>query len=132
MPLDKKGKYHLNSQLASSKDKMDGAPPPKEGEPDMAPPAPAGGVPEHLKAMHAEMGGGKAILAHSDGISHTTHQIGDSGEVEGPHDHENIEALKQHMNQFLSEEEQEGAPEEQGERGFGGSAESKDHASLYL
>ena len=135
MPIDKKGKFHLNSQMASSADKMSGPPPAQGGEPNMAPSQPSGGVPDHLKAMHAELGGGKAIVAHSDGISHTTHQIGESGEVEGPHDHENIEALKDHMTRFLDEEEgekEDGGPENVGERGYGGTKASNDHAGLYL
>ena len=132
MPLDGKGKFHINSQMASSHDKMGGAPPAMDGEPNEAPASP---VHEHLQALHAEMGG-KHMHIHSDGMDHTSHQIGEDGVVEGPHDHENIEALKEHMGKFFDEEEQEGkeegAPEQKGDRGYGGSKESKDHASLYL
>jgi hypothetical protein len=127
MPLDGKGKFHLNSQQASSHDKMGGAPQPTDGEPNEAPSP----VHEHLQALHAAMGG-KHMHIHSDGMDHTSHQIGEDGQVEGPHDHANIEALKEHMGKFFDEEEQEGGPEEKGERGYGGSKESKDHASLYL
>ena len=37
-----------------------------------------------------------------------SHHVGEDGEVQGPHSHENIEALKQHMDQFLNEEGHEG------------------------
>lgn len=65
-----------------------------------------GGVAEHLKAMHSEMGG-KHIHAHAHEGGLTSHQIGDDGNMEGPQDHESIEALKQHMDAFFNEEEQE-------------------------
>lgn len=71
---------------------------PSEGE--------AGGVGEHLAALHAKMGG-KHMHVQSDGASYTSHQVGEDGKVEGPHDHENLEVLKEAMNQFFTEEEQE-------------------------
>lgn len=62
----------------------------------------------HMAAKHG--GGGKHMHVHSDGMgTHTTHHTGEDGQVEGPHDHENMEALKQHMDQFLGEEENEGS-----------------------
>ncbi len=65
-----------------------------------------GGVPEHLKAMHAEMGGKHMhVHQHEGGI--TSHHVGEDGKVEGPHDHENMEALKEHMGKFFDEEEHE-------------------------
>ena len=116
MPMDGKGRFHLNSQMASGRDKMEA---PTGGEESMAP----GGVPEHLKAMHAEMGG-KHMHVHHDGIMHTSHQIGEDGEVEGPHDHENIEELKSHLGKFFDEEEGEGKEGEGGE-------EPEENQSLY-
>ena len=66
-------------------------------------------VHEHLAAMHAKMGG-KHMHVHSDGMGPlTSHHIGEDGKMEGPHDHENMEALKDHMSQFFNEEEHEGA-----------------------
>jgi hypothetical protein len=65
-----------------------------------------GGVPEHLKAMHAEMGG-KHMHVHQHEGGLTSHHVGEDGKVEGPHDHENTEALKEHMGKFFDEEEHE-------------------------
>jgi hypothetical protein len=65
-----------------------------------------GGVGSHLKALHGEMGG-KHMHVHAHEGGFTTHHVGEDGNVEGPHDHENIERLKEHMDQFLSEEEHE-------------------------
>ena len=62
-----------------------------------------GGIPEHLKAMHAEHGG-KMMLAHHHEGGITSHHVGEDGKVEGPHDHENTEALKEHMGKFFDEE----------------------------
>jgi hypothetical protein len=70
-----------------------------------------GGVPEHLKAMHAEMGG-KHMHVHQHEGGLTSHHVGEDGKVEGPHDHENTEALKEHMGKFFDEEEHE--PEHHG------------------
>lgn len=110
MPKDKSGKHHPNIQKAMAADKAE--PKPKHAPPahEMGGEPPSDGmdggspVHEHLKAMHAQMGG-KHMHIHSDGSGmHTSHQVGDRGEVEGPHDHENLDALKQHMDQFLNEE----------------------------
>ena len=56
----------------------------------------------HLAGKHGD--GGKHLHAHQgeDG-SHTTHQH-DGSQVQGPHDHENIEALKEHLGKFFDEE----------------------------
>lgn len=56
------------------------------------------GVGEHHMAVH-HMPGGE---------SSTTNHAGSDGAVQGPHDHSNLEALKDHMSKFLSEEEMEG------------------------
>lgn len=66
------------------------------------------GVESHLKALHDSMGG-KHMHVHQHEGGYTSHQVGDDGKVDGPHDHENMEALKEHMNRFLSEEEQDDA-----------------------
>ncbi len=78
-----------------------------QGMPDL------GAPPEHaashaaLSAVHQAAGGGKHVMIskHDDG-SITSHHIGDTGEVEGPHDHANLEELKQHLQQILEELEQ--------------------------
>jgi hypothetical protein len=156
MPLDGKGKFHINSQMASSSDKLEGTVPAGEGE---GKPhelhahgdgtyhtvSPEGERTEHPHLGHALMHmaahhepGAKHMHVMSDGMDHTTHHVENGGEVQGPHDHENIEAVKEHLGKFFDEEEhegegkQDGAPEEKGARGYGGSKESKDHSSLYL
>ena len=65
-----------------------------------------GGVPGHLKALHSEMGG-KHMHIHQHEGGHTTHHVGEDGKVEGPHEHENTEQLKEHMGKFFDEEENE-------------------------
>jgi hypothetical protein len=60
----------------------------------------------HMHGLHND-GGAKHINVHSDGMTHTSHQHDGSGNVEGPHDHANIEALKEHMGKFLDEESHE-------------------------
>ncbi len=118
MPKDKSGKFHMNTQRAMAADKSS-APPKKKAPPshDMGGPPPntdgmdGGGsspVHEHLSAMHSAMGG-KHMHIHSDGSGmHTSHHVGEDGQVQGPHDHDNIESLKAHMDQFLNEEGAEG------------------------
>ena len=59
---------------------------------------------------HHEEPGGKHFHIHSEGGVHRSHGIDENGEHEGPHDHQNLEELKDHMDQFLSEEEREGDP----------------------
>jgi len=80
-----------------------------------------GGSPvhEHLAAMHAQMGG-KHMHVHHDGMTHTTHHVGEDGQVQGPHDHENIEAVKEHLGKFFNEEEHE-------DGGYGGKEEKSEH-----
>jgi hypothetical protein len=58
----------------------------------------------------------KHMHVHHDGEAMTTHHVGEDGMVQGPHDHENLEALKDHMDQFLDEEGHEGE-EDGGYRG---------------
>jgi len=49
----------------------------------------------HMAAKHG--GGGTHMHAHHDGVSHVTHHVRDGGEVEGPHEHPDAEAMKEHM-----------------------------------
>lgn len=149
MPLDGKGKFHLNSQQASSSDKLEGTQKPQEGQDSgeghhelhahgdgtYHTIAPDGERTEHPHLGHALMHmakhhepGAKHMHVMSDGLEHTTHHVEGGGEVQGPHDHENIEAVKEHLGKFFDEEEHES---EGGKGGFGG-GDGKDHASLYL
>ena len=59
----------------------------------------------HIGGHHVAEGKHLHVHQGEDG-EHTSHQ-GAGGEVEGPHEHENIEALKQHLDQFFNEEEHE-------------------------
>ena len=59
----------------------------------------------HMAQKHAP--GIKHMHVQHDGVEHVSHHVGEDGEVQGPHSHENMEALKQHMDQFLNEEENE-------------------------
>lgn len=112
MPKDKAGKFHMNAQRAMAADRMPAPKAPNVHEespatPDSQDSAPSGGVPDHLSAMHAESGG-KHMHVSGDAMGgYTSHHIGDGGNVEGPNDHENIEALKEHMGRFFDEESRE-------------------------
>lgn len=110
MPTDKTGRFHLNPQRAHAADKAAEKPPMHGTEAPPMEEAPADSTHEHLAALHAEKGG-KHMHVHHDGMSITSHHVGDDGEVQGPHEHENLEALKQHMDQFFDEEGAEPAPE---------------------
>jgi hypothetical protein len=74
----------------------------------------------HLAAHHEPEG--KHLHIHQDGAGeHHSSQAEDGGKAEGPHDHENLEALKDHMDQFLTEEEHEdGGHEDGGHEGIFG------------
>jgi hypothetical protein len=78
----------------------------------------------HLAGKHEPEG--KHMHVKHDGMI-SSHHVAHGGGAEGPHDHENIDALKQHMDQFLSEEaaekggsENEESNEGEGLKGFGG------------
>ncbi len=61
----------------------------------------------HMAGKHSE---GMHHHTHSDGMGggHTVHTAAHGGEPEGPHDHENLESVKDGMDQFFNEEEHEG------------------------
>ncbi len=119
MPKDARGNFHGNIGRAMAADK-NAMPAPKAkasamgAAAPMAPQDDGSGAGEHLKAYHDAMGGGKAMLVHHDGMNITSHQIGEDGEVQGPHDHQNLEELKSAMDQFLDEEANEGMSAEHG------------------
>lgn len=60
----------------------------------------------HMAAKH-EPDGKHSHVHHEDGGGHVSHHSGGGEGVSGPHDHENLEALKNHMGKFLNEEENE-------------------------
>jgi len=63
---------------------------------------------DHLANMHEQDGKAHShVIHHGDG-THTSHHVDENGEVSGPHDHENLQALKDHFDQFLNEESHEG------------------------
>ena len=77
------------------------------------------------EALHAAEPGSKHMVISHDGYGMKSHGIKEDGTHEpeqGAHDHDNIEALKQHMDQFFDEEAQE--PSEAGE-------EPAENQSLY-
>ncbi len=73
---------------------------------------------EHLRNMHEETGTAHTHIEHHGDGSHTSHHIDGEGEIHGPHDHENLEALKGHMDKFLDEEGKEGEGEEEEKEGY--------------
>ena len=97
-----------------SKGYLGGAKEPGEGGaakaiPHETDPTAAGGddIREHLERRHAETGHAHSHIEHHADGHHTSHHIDENGEHSGPHDHENLEALKSHMDQFLNEEGEE-------------------------
>ena len=103
MPVDKAGQYRMNPQIARA---ADAKPKPPAALPKGLPITSAAGPaspPMPEDEPHAK------IFDHGDGTGHTETADG------GYHDHANIEALKAALEQFFTEEEQEGGPEEAGE-----------------
>jgi len=77
------------------------------------------------ESLHAADPGSKHMVVSHDGYAYKSQGIKEDGShepQEGAHDHDNIEALKDHMNQFFDEEAQE--PSEKGE-------EPEENQSLY-
>ena len=77
------------------------------------------------ESLHEADPSSKHMIISHDGYGVKSHGIDEQGKHEpeqGAHDHENIEALKQHMGQFFDEEEHE--PSESGE-------EPEENQSLY-
>ena len=75
-----------------------------------------------LHEHHEE--GGKHMHVHKDEMGGYHSSQHDGEKTEGPHDHENLEALKSHMGKFFDEEEHEGEGE-----GYGGKPEG--HKSMF-
>ena len=79
----------------------------------------------HLAGKHSE---GMHHHTHHDGMGggHTVHKASHGGEAEGPEEHENLESVKDGMDDFFGGE---GEPEEAGtmEHKAGGAKEQKDY-----
>lgn len=78
------------------------------------------GDPHHEAAenLHQAEPESKHMIVSHDGMSYHSHGVHEDGRhepEEGAHDHENMEALKSHMNQFFNEEEDEGKSNGDGE-----------------
>lgn len=71
-----------------------------------------GSIAEHMKQMHAAHGG-KHMHIHDNGGSLTTHHVGEDGKVQGPHDHPDMESVKNHADQVMSEGGNQGGGEPQ-------------------
>jgi hypothetical protein len=73
---------------------------------------------------HKHSGGDKHHIVHSDGMTHTSHEIGEDGEHNGPHEHNSAEEAKESLGRFLDEEaeepEHEHMKEEPAEATYGG------------
>lgn len=122
MPKDSKGNFHMSAQRAMAADKSGALgsamkakhkAPDGVGAMDQMEEHDGGGDAEHqgihdgLRAAQAEHGGKHMHVHHGDDGKLQSHHIGHDGETQGPHDHANIEALKDHMDKFLGEEENE-------------------------
>lgn len=128
MPKDSKGNFHLNTQRAHASDRIrSGGPQPSNSAAHDSgkEPMPAGEdqmhsqIHEHLESMQAQHGGKHMHVHHKQDGGIQSHQIGEDGNVEGPHDHDNIEALKEHMGRFLDEEANEYTDHQHQEHGAG-------------
>jgi len=84
--------------------------------------------PNHLHMVaelaHKHSGGDKHHIVHSDGMTHTSHVIGEDGEHDGPKEHNSAEEAKESLGRFLDEEaeepEHEHMKEAEGEPAYGG------------
>lgn len=122
MPMDKKGKFHLNTQRAMASDAMpESSMPGAKGVNVHAQSESDGGEAQesmdHLAALHGAHGGTHMhIMSHGDGTM-TTHHMNEDGSQEGPHEHGDVEAMKDHIHQvFGGEDSGEQMPEEHGQK----------------
>lgn len=84
-------------------------------EPKREPESEHGSVGEHLKALHSEMGGTHMHVHKEEGGGYTSHHVKDGGKVEGPHEHQDTEELKEHVGRVFNEEENEPRSEDHGD-----------------
>ena len=122
MPTDAYGRFHPNTQMAMVAER---SAPPKEherGNPER-PKEDGGGEHEighELMTRAHEAEPGKHMHIKADGMGgHVTHHVGEDGVVEGPHHHEDPEALHSHIDQFFNEEQAEPENQERAAHGFG-------------
>lgn len=73
---------------------------------------------QHLQEQHAADGKAHSHVVHHGDGTHTSHHVKD-GQVSGPHDHQNLEDLKSHFDQFLDEEGHEGHEDSEHEQADG-------------
>lgn len=106
----KDGKSYANPQVMRHKDAMMSDKKPEMGKPMGMPDSGDEGedteIPDQLEAAHEKMGGKHMHIHQGDDGKITVHQHSEMGAEK--HDPENLEALKDHMGQFLDEEGQEG------------------------
>jgi hypothetical protein len=136
MPADSKGRFHLNTQRAHAADRLPLAaarrPPGMEpgmmegkdsvskttlhdhGDGTFSTEHEDGHREEHphighaLVSMGAKHAGGEHTHIHrGDGGELVSHRAGEDGEAEGPHAHQNLDALKDSLNHYFDEEAQE-------------------------
>ncbi|MDE2103196.1 MAG: hypothetical protein KGL39_38475 [Patescibacteria group bacterium] len=79
---------------------------PEKGKPEMH----KGGeehadIKAHLERMHTEHGGKHSYVHHHEDGTHTSHHIDDEGNVSGPHEHDDTDALNEHMKGFAGGDE---------------------------
>ena len=55
----------------------------------------------HLAAKHGPEG--KHMHVHSHEVGHTTHHVHEDGEIQGPHEHPDIESLKDHLDETIGD-----------------------------
>lgn len=81
-----------------------------------------GSIAAHLKQMQGTHGGKHMHIADNGG-SLTTHHVGEDGKIQGPHDHPDMESVKNHADQVFDEGGNQGSgePEDRGgDRGLFG------------
>lgn len=61
-----------------------------------------------MHIAHTHEPGSHMHVMHHGGEMTTTHHVHPDGNIQGEHDHQNLEALRDHMDKFLGEEEMEG------------------------
>lgn len=103
MPKDKAGKFHLNSQRAAASDKNAGFKPSGQTESKNPPASDGGNSPHEMLAKLQASHGGKHMHIHSHGMGHTTHHIGEDGQLGGPDEHGSDDELKEHVGSVMGD-----------------------------
>ena len=68
----------------------------------------------HLAAKHAEGGKHMHIHGHESGGGHTSHHAHEDGHVNGPHETESTDDLKEHVGESMGGEDASAAPDDAG------------------